>query len=73
MPTPVPEVAIHNSEERNHINAGTETKKYDVRPKATCTEGQPFSMVVPPSGATIKCPIHPEGHHVKGQPTPRCS
>ena len=33
---------------------------------AECTLGKPLWMVIPPEGAHISCPVHPEGHHIFG-------
>jgi|GEM_PF-4507527 len=35
-----------------------------------CTAGQPLSMVIPEGGIVISCPVHAEGHFVKGNPRP---
>lgn len=35
-----------------------------------CTAGKPLSMVIPEKGIIIACPVHPEGHFVKGNPRP---
>jgi hypothetical protein len=31
-----------------------------------CTLNKPLWMVIPPEGAHLSCPIHPNGHHIYG-------
>ena len=37
------------------------TKMYDM-----CTALKPLMMVIPTEGTTIHCPIHKEGHFIRG-------
>ena len=39
---------------------------YMPNPNFSCTRGKPLLMVIPPEGITISCPVHPNGHFIKG-------
>lgn len=42
--------------------------KYDPKPPdlSQCTMNRPLSMVIPPQGVHLSCPVHPAGHHIFG-------
>lgn len=31
-----------------------------------CVLNKPLHMVIPPQGAHLSCPVHPDGHHIFG-------
>ena len=35
-------------------------------PYPGCSLNEPLWMVIPPGGAHLSCPVHPEGHHIFG-------
>jgi hypothetical protein len=38
----------------------------------SCTQFVPLSMLIPPGGITIECPVHKDGHFVTGPPQTFC-
>jgi hypothetical protein len=38
--------------------------------ESQCILNKPLMMVIPPGGVHLDCPVHPEGHHIFGPPSP---
>lgn len=41
-------------------------KRFDPWKESQCVLNKPLFMVIPPEGAHLTCPVHPDGHHVFG-------